>query len=58
MLRLIDREPGRRRGTTANFDTEGILYKAESGGDYSYRGDDPEAYDEVFDQETDRTRRT
>jgi spore coat protein CotH len=35
-----------------NFDTDGILYKAESGGDYSYRGDDPEAYDEIFDQET------
>ncbi|MBA2299689.1 MAG: CotH kinase family protein [Chloroflexi bacterium] len=29
----------------------GALYKAESTGDYSYRGDDPEAYDEVFDQE-------
>ena len=37
----------------ANFDNEGILYKAESGGDYSYRGDDPEAYEEIFDQETD-----
>jgi spore coat protein CotH len=29
----------------------GALYKAESTGDYSYRGDDPDAYDEVFDQE-------
>ncbi|WP_254845531.1 CotH kinase family protein [Microbacterium sp. RURRCA19A] len=27
------------------------LYKAESGGDYSYRGDDPESYVDVFDQE-------
>lgn len=27
------------------------LYKAESGGDYSYRGTDPDAYDDVFDQE-------
>lgn len=27
------------------------LYKAESGGDYSYRGDDPASYDDVFDQE-------
>jgi spore coat protein CotH len=35
-----------------NFATDGILYKAESTGDYSYRGDDPDAYDEVFDQET------
>ena len=37
----------------ANFDNDGVLYKAESGGDYSYRGDDPEAYAEIFDQETD-----
>ena len=34
-----------------NFEDEGALYKAESTGDYSYRGDDPDAYDEVFDQE-------
>jgi spore coat protein CotH len=33
------------------FDTDGALYKAESTGDYSYRGDDLDAYDEVFDQE-------
>ena len=33
------------------FETDGALYKAESTGDYSYRGDDPDAYDEVFDQE-------
>lgn len=30
---------------------DGLLYKAEAGGDYSYRGDDPAAYAEVFDQE-------
>ncbi|MGB9374795.1 MAG: CotH kinase family protein [Jiangellales bacterium] len=35
-----------------NFDSAGALYKAESTGDYSYRGDDPDAYDDVFDQET------
>jgi spore coat protein CotH len=29
----------------------GALYKAESTGDWSYRGDDPASYDEVFDQE-------
>ena len=29
----------------------GALYKAESSGDYSYRGDDPEAYTDAFDQE-------
>jgi len=35
-----------------NFATDGLLYKAEAGGDWTWRGDDPEAYDEVFDQET------
>ncbi|MCC6434173.1 MAG: CotH kinase family protein [Acidimicrobiales bacterium] len=34
------------------FSTDGQLYKAESDGDYSYRGDDPAAYEDVFDQET------
>lgn len=34
-----------------NFDTDnGALYKADSTGDYSYRGDDWDAYDDVFDQ--------
>lgn len=33
------------------FEEGTALYKAESGGDYSYRGDDPAAYSEVFDQE-------
>lgn len=34
-----------------NFDSdESALYKADSEGDYSYRGDDPDAYDDVFDQ--------
>lgn len=36
----------------AEFGTDGILYKAEAEGDYSYRGDDPESYVDVFDQET------
>lgn len=30
---------------------DGLLYKAESTGDWSYRGDDPDAYAEAFDQE-------
>lgn len=34
-----------------NFSSTGALYKAESTGDYSYRGDDPLAYEDVFDQE-------
>ncbi len=35
-----------------NFATDGLLYKAEAGGDWSWRGDDPDAYADVFDQET------
>ena len=35
-----------------NFSTAGVLYKAEAGGDWSYRGEDPELYTDVFDQET------
>ncbi len=35
-----------------NFDDDdGLLYKADSEGDYSYRGNDAEAYTDVFDQE-------
>ncbi|SFB31806.1 CotH protein [Nocardioides alpinus] len=35
-----------------NFSTTGLFYKAEAGGDWSWRGDDPDAYTDVFDQET------
>ncbi|NHC24318.1 hypothetical protein G6553_14195 [Nocardioides sp. IC4_145] len=35
-----------------NFTTEGSLYKSEAEGDWSWRGDDPDAYTDVFDQET------
>jgi spore coat protein CotH len=31
---------------------DGLLYKAEATGDYTYRGTDPASYDEVFDQES------
>ncbi len=34
-----------------NFASTGALYKAEASGDYSYRGTDPAAYTDVFDQE-------
>lgn len=34
-----------------HFLASGALYKAEASGDYSYRGTDPDAYDNVFDQE-------
>ena len=36
----------------------GILYKAEAGGDYSYRGDDPAAYTEVFEVEANTSAQT
>ena len=35
-----------------NFATDGLLYKSEAEGDWSWRGDDPDAYTDVFDQET------
>lgn len=42
----------------ANFDDDGVLYKAESGGDYSYRGDDPASYDEISIRRPTPTRRS
>jgi spore coat protein CotH len=51
VLRLLVENPD-ETWEAANFDTAGALYKAESGGNYSYRGEDPEAYTDVFDQET------
>jgi hypothetical protein len=33
------------------FEGDGALYKSESTGDWSYRGDDPDSYTDVFDQE-------
>ncbi len=35
----------------AHFSTEGLLYKSEASGDWTYRGDDPDAYNDVFDLE-------
>ncbi|RSM71763.1 hypothetical protein DMB66_06945 [Actinoplanes sp. ATCC 53533] len=52
VLRLIVENPG-DKWDADRFGSAGILYKAESGGDYSYRGDDAGSYDGVFDQETD-----
>jgi spore coat protein CotH len=51
VLRLIIENPG-DKWDADNFGAAGILYKAEAGGDYSYRGDDPAKYENVFDQET------
>ncbi|QYJ03348.1 CotH kinase family protein [Nocardioides panacisoli] len=39
------------RWTEATFDGEGTLYKSEAGGDWSYRGDEATAYEDVFDIE-------
>ena len=50
VLRLVIENPD-DLWMAENFNISGALYKAESTGDYSYRGDDPDSYDEVFDQE-------
>jgi spore coat protein CotH len=49
-LRLVIEHPD-DTWMAEEFSADGALYKAESTGDYTYRGDDPDAYDEVFDQE-------
>lgn len=49
-LRLIVENPG-DEWVDRVFNADGKLYKAEATGDYTYRGSDPAAYDEVFDQE-------
>lgn len=35
----------------ATFEGEGVLFKSEAEGDWSYRGDDPDEYTEAFDIE-------
>jgi spore coat protein CotH len=50
-LRLVVESPD-GRWEERNFEGAGALYKSESTGDWSYRGDDPAAYEDVFDQET------
>ena len=49
-LRLVIQNPD-DDWDSDNFGSEGILYKAEAGGDYSYRGDDPASYADVFSVE-------
>ncbi|MCC6791896.1 MAG: CotH kinase family protein [Thermomicrobiales bacterium] len=39
-----------------HFSPGGLLFKAEATGNYTYRGDDPAAYDEVFDLEAGGTK--
>jgi spore coat protein CotH len=50
VLRLVIEDP-EDHWMAENFEGAGALYKAEATGDWSYRGDDPASYDEVFDQE-------
>jgi len=50
-LRLAMEHPDDDAWQEAAFEEDGALYKAESTGDWSYRGDDPDEYREVFDQE-------
>lgn len=50
-LRLIIEHPDDDAWYEDAFDGAGALYKAESTGDWSYRGDDPADYEDVFDQE-------
>ena len=47
-LRLVIQNPD-DEWDAANFSDDGILYKAEAGGDYSYRGDDATAYTDAFE---------
>lgn len=54
VLRLVVENPD-DMWMAENFDISGALFKAESTGDYSYRGEDPGSYDEVFDQEAGKT---
>lgn len=48
--RLVIENP-EQRWMEEEFTTMSTLYKAESTGDWTYRGDDPDAYDDVFDLE-------
>ncbi|TXK19886.1 CotH kinase family protein [Homoserinibacter sp. GY 40078] len=49
-LRLVIENPT-EEWADEEFESTGQLYKAESGGDEEYHGDDPEAYADSWDQE-------
>jgi spore coat protein CotH len=51
VLRLAIEHPDDDAWQDAAFDGDGALYKAESTGDWSYRGDNPDDYAEIWDQE-------
>ncbi|MDX1659114.1 MAG: CotH kinase family protein [Nitriliruptorales bacterium] len=50
VLRLVVENPD-DEWVEDTFANDGALYKAKATGDYTYRGNDPDAYDEEFDQE-------
>lgn len=50
-LRLVVQNPDDQNWYEVNVDDNGVLFKAESGGDYSYRGDDYTEYTDAFDLE-------
>lgn len=50
-LRLAIEHPSDDAWFGSWFEGDGALYKAESTGGWTYRGDDPDAYEDVFDQE-------
>lgn len=50
VLRLAIELPDDEGWQDASFDGTGALYKADSSGDWSYRGDDPDDYEDVFTQ--------
>ena len=51
VLRLTIENPD-ESGTRPTSTARDCSTRPRAGGDYSYRGEDPEAYDEIFDQET------
>jgi spore coat protein CotH len=50
-LRVVLEAPG-DTWAAREMTGDGLLYKAEATGDYTYRGTDPASYDQVFDQES------
>ena len=54
VLRLVLEHPGDTWAERV-LPGDGILYKAEATGDYTYRGTEPASYEEVFDQESGET---
>lgn len=52
-LRLVIESPDDETWSDDVFGEDGITYEAETEGDYSYRGEDAEAYVDAFTQQTD-----